>query len=353
MCHNRCDEYEDGEYEQRGYDERDDEDNNQDDEDEIEFEFEQQLRSKSKANSFDVSADRALEQALKTASHLTSWAGVAVRRAIRQRNERNNNDNSDVMGASQEEAVHHKLSTHDSVETPITSTDHLTSSPTHQRTLETQSTYVPMDSNHSSAAAVDLSLSTKPDIMVDVKAMRDALGPGPSDEHLALLLQRAKGDIHAAINMYLDASNSANTTPSHHMVPPQHSPHLLSGLSVESRAHLSRTIDHENQQSPHVPSTLSEESKAHLSRTIDNENQELRDVRNRAARDADSVTPQMQEDVKELLRMFGLPFVESPMEAEAQCAALEAAGVVDGVVTDDCDAFLFGAKAVSVCCPCV
>lgn len=68
--------------------------------------------------------------------------------------------------------------------------------------------------------------------------------------------------------------------------------------------------------------------------------------RNRAARDADGVTAVMLEDVKDLLRLFGLPFVESPMEAEAQCAALEAAGVVDGVVTDDCDAFLFGAGHV-------
>ena len=68
--------------------------------------------------------------------------------------------------------------------------------------------------------------------------------------------------------------------------------------------------------------------------------------RNKAARDADGVTPAMLEDIKELLTLFGLPFIESPMEAEAQCAALECAGVVDGVVTDDCDAFLFGASNV-------
>ena len=48
----------------------------------------------------------------------------------------------------------------------------------------------------------------------------------------------------------------------------------------------------------------------------------------------------------ELLQAFGLPYIVVPSEAEAQCAMLERLRVVDGIVTEDSDTFLFGAETV-------
>ena len=44
--------------------------------------------------------------------------------------------------------------------------------------------------------------------------------------------------------------------------------------------------------------------------------------------------------------MFGLPYIVADQEAEAQCAWLDAQGLVDGVATDDNDVFLFGGQRV-------
>ncbi|KAJ2721753.1 DNA repair protein rad2 [Coemansia sp. Benny D115] len=59
------------------------------------------------------------------------------------------------------------------------------------------------------------------------------------------------------------------------------------------------------------------------------------------ARDAAGVEADMVKDIRMLLTLFGIPYITAPSEAEAQCAALIAAGLVDGMVTDDSDAFLF------------
>ena len=63
-------------------------------------------------------------------------------------------------------------------------------------------------------------------------------------------------------------------------------------------------------------------------------------------RDMSTITEEMKEDILKLLHLCGIPWVESPSEAEAQCAALEELGLVDGIVTEDSDIFVFGGKKV-------
>ena len=51
-------------------------------------------------------------------------------------------------------------------------------------------------------------------------------------------------------------------------------------------------------------------------------------------------------ELQNLFNILGLPFLIAPGEAQAQCAALQRQGIVDGIITEDSDVFLFGGKQV-------
>ena len=50
--------------------------------------------------------------------------------------------------------------------------------------------------------------------------------------------------------------------------------------------------------------------------------------------------------VQELLELFGIPYINSPQEAEAQCAFLDLTDQTSGTITDDSDVWLFGGRVV-------
>ncbi|XP_050382695.1 DNA repair protein UVH3 isoform X2 [Argentina anserina] len=118
-----------------------------------------------------------------------------------------------------------------------------------------------------------------------------------------------------------------------------------------SHDNISQEIGHNLDKSPvkEIDNADIEVTEANLEEEmliLDQECMNLGDERRRLERNVESVSSEMFTECQELLQMFGIPYIIAPMEAEAQCAYLELANLVDGVVTDDSDVFLFGARSV-------
>ncbi|XP_064568036.1 DNA excision repair protein ERCC-5 [Zonotrichia leucophrys gambelii] len=91
---------------------------------------------------------------------------------------------------------------------------------------------------------------------------------------------------------------------------------------------------------------ISLEELEELEKNLSAEQNTLQSQKQQQERVAASVTGQMFLESQELLRLFGIPYIEAPMEAEAQCAILDLTDQTSGTITDDSDVWLFGGRHV-------
>ena len=95
-----------------------------------------------------------------------------------------------------------------------------------------------------------------------------------------------------------------------------------------------------------VGSRLSEQDRTLLIEKLQNEVSNLRAESKAVGSLSTSIDNELLEEFKNMLTIMGIPWMVAPGEAEAQCAWLQSNGHVSTVITDDNDAFLFGATSV-------
>jgi len=316
----------------------------------------------------------ALASALATASSMASWADSAMRRALKSmhvpvpsqvppyNSSTSSSSSSSVLPAS---TLIIAKASHD-VSSSSSSTDTLQE----KVKFEPPSNQVLMTNSSSKSDDNEDVIDENVDLIVDEEDHDDDVEEEEEKEQLALIMSVQQELLEGETSLpdvpdTIDADSSALSASAssayeaslvHSFTPPSTSlSEKRPVIAPDHSAHNELNRRELQQQQQQQQQQKQRQAELELERrkkddaaldSIKAEEARLRLQSGTAARDSDGVTPAMRDEVMALLQLFGVPFVVAPMEAEAQCAALEAAGIVDAVITDDSDAFLFGAKNV-------
>ena len=119
----------------------------------------------------------------------------------------------------------------------------------------------------------------------------------------------------------------------------------LEAMDAEDEEEIARLNADQNEFAAFLSATKGR-SLLDVQQEVEEEVNALRAEHANSRRSEEDITRQMAQEIQMMLRLFGLPYITAPMEAEAQCAELVSRRLVDGIITDDSDVFLFGGTRI-------